>query len=54
MVNTHANGDHCYGNALVAESEIISSARCAQEMEHLPPSAMAAMVRSAPSLGPAG
>jgi cyclase len=54
VVNTHANGDHCYGNALVAESEIISSARCAQEMEHLPPSAMAAMVRSAPSLGPAG
>ena len=54
VVNTHANGDHCYGNALVAESEIISSARCAEEMEHLPPSAMAAMVRSAPSLGPAG
>ena len=27
VVNTHANGDHCYGNALVAESEIISSAR---------------------------
>ena len=45
VVNTHANGDHCYGNALVAESEIISSARCAEEMEHLPPSAMAAMVR---------
>jgi cyclase len=54
VVNTHANGDHCYGNALVAESEIISSARCAEEMEHLPPSAMAAMVRAAPTLGPAG
>jgi cyclase len=54
VVNTHANGDHCYGNALVAESEIISTARCAEEMEHLPPSAMAAMVRAAPSLGPAG
>jgi glyoxylase-like metal-dependent hydrolase (beta-lactamase superfamily II) len=54
VVNTHANGDHCYGNALVAESEIISSARCAEEMERLPPSAMAAMLRAAPSLGPAG
>ena len=48
VVNTHANGDHCYGNALVAESEIISSARCAAEMEHLPPSAMAAMLDAAP------
>jgi glyoxylase-like metal-dependent hydrolase (beta-lactamase superfamily II) len=27
VVNTHANGDHCYGNALMAGSEIISSAR---------------------------
>ena len=54
VVNTHANGDHCYGNALVAGSDIISSARCAEEMVQLPPSAMAAMMRNAPSLGPAG
>ncbi len=54
VVNTHANGDHCYGNALVAESEIISSARCAEEMAHLPPSAMAAMLDAAPTLGPTG
>jgi cyclase len=54
VVNTHANGDHCYGNALVAGSDIISSARCAEEMMQLPPSAMAAMMRNAPSLGPAG
>src|SRR5205807_8631530 len=40
VINTHANGDHCYGNALVAGSEIISSARCAEEMAGLPPSAM--------------
>ncbi len=31
-MNTHANGDHCYGNALVADSDIIASARCAEEM----------------------
>ena len=54
VVNTHANGDHCYGNALLAGSEIISSARCAEEMVQLPPSTMAAMMRDAPSLGPAG
>ncbi len=54
VVNTHANGDHCYGNALVAESEIVASARCADEMAQLPASAMADVLRSAPSLGDAG
>ena len=54
VVNTHANGDHCYGNALLAGSEIIASARCAEEMEQLPASAMAGVLRSAPTLGPAG
>ena len=54
VVNTHANGDHCYGNALLGGSEIVSTARCAAEMLQLPPSSMAAMMRSADSLGPAG
>jgi glyoxylase-like metal-dependent hydrolase (beta-lactamase superfamily II) len=54
VVNTHANGDHCYGNALVAGSDIVASARCAEEMAQLPPSAMAGFMRAAPSLGPAG
>jgi cyclase len=54
VVNTHANGDHCYGNALVADSDIIASVRCAEEMTQLPPSAMAGMLRAAPSLGAAG
>ena len=54
LVNTHANGDHCYGNALLAGSEIVASARCAEEMGLLPPATMAAMMREAPSLGPAG
>jgi glyoxylase-like metal-dependent hydrolase (beta-lactamase superfamily II) len=54
VVNTHANGDHCYGNALMAGSDIIASARCAEEMAQLPPSAMASIMRAAPSLGPAG
>jgi cyclase len=54
VVNTHANGDHCYGNALLADSTIISSTRCAEEMMSLPPATMATMLRSASALGPAG
>ena len=54
VVNTHANGDHCYGNALLGGSEIIATARCAEEMLQLPPATMAALLRSADSLGAAG
>ncbi len=39
VVNTHANGDHCYGNSLVAGAEIIASTACAREMVEVPPSA---------------
>jgi cyclase len=54
VVNTHANGDHCYGNSLLGDAEIIATARCAEEMLELPPAAMAAMLRSADALGAAG
>src|ERR1700730_3819371 len=37
LVNTHANGDHCYGNQLVSEARIIASARTASEMLEVPP-----------------
>ena len=53
-MNTHANGDHCYGNALLGDAEIIATARCAEEMLQLPPAAMAAVLQSADSLGAAG
>ncbi|MFT4287979.1 MBL fold metallo-hydrolase [Nocardioides sp.] len=32
VVNTHANGDHWFGNELVADAEIIASAPTAEEM----------------------
>jgi glyoxylase-like metal-dependent hydrolase (beta-lactamase superfamily II) len=32
LINTHANLDHTFGNQLVADAEIISSAACAEEM----------------------
>ena len=54
VVNTHANGDHCYGNSRVATAEIIASTRCADEMKALPPSRLADMVRAAPDLGEVG
>lgn len=43
VVNTHANGDHCYGNQLVGDAEIISSAAAAEEMAEVPPSLLAAL-----------
>ncbi len=43
VVNTHANGDHCYGNALVRDAEIVASAATADEMGHVPPSLLAAL-----------
>jgi glyoxylase-like metal-dependent hydrolase (beta-lactamase superfamily II) len=46
LVNTHANGDHCYGNSLVVGAEIIASRRCAEEMKHLPPAALGGLVKS--------
>jgi cyclase len=33
LINTHANLDHTFGNQLVGEAEIISSAACAEEMQ---------------------
>jgi glyoxylase-like metal-dependent hydrolase (beta-lactamase superfamily II) len=54
VVNTHANGDHCYGNALVASADIVASAACADELAQLPASALAALMQSAPDLGSIG
>ncbi len=54
LVNTHANGDHCYGNQLVEGATIIASRASAEEMEAVPPALMAEMLRNADQLGPAG
>lgn len=43
VLNTHANGDHCYGNQLVADAEIIASAATAHEMTEVPPAMLAAL-----------
>jgi glyoxylase-like metal-dependent hydrolase (beta-lactamase superfamily II) len=54
LVNTHANGDHCYGNQLVGEARIVASERTAAEMPDLPAAAMAALVAQAPEMGEVG
>jgi glyoxylase-like metal-dependent hydrolase (beta-lactamase superfamily II) len=54
LVNTHANGDHCYGNQLVGGARIVSSEQTAAEMGELPPAAMAALVAQAPQMGELG
>jgi glyoxylase-like metal-dependent hydrolase (beta-lactamase superfamily II) len=54
LVNTHANGDHCYGNQLVGGARIVASQRTAAEMSELPPSVMAALIEQAPKMGRLG
>jgi cyclase len=47
VVNTHANGDHCWGNQLVKGARIVASRAATAEMKELPPRLMAAMVSAA-------
>jgi len=47
LLNTHANGDHCYGNQLVEGAEIVASLATATEMSEVPP-AMLHALNSAP------
>jgi cyclase len=54
LVNTHANGDHCYGNQLVGDARIVASERTAAEMPELPAAAMAALIAQAPAMGEVG
>jgi glyoxylase-like metal-dependent hydrolase (beta-lactamase superfamily II) len=46
LVNTHANGDHCFGNQLVTGAEVIASRASAAEMAELPPARLEAMMRA--------
>lgn len=51
LVNTHANGDHCYGNQLVRDAEIVASAATAHEMSEVPPAMMAALNKAPGEVG---
>ncbi len=54
LVNTHANGDHCYGNALVGGATIVASQASAEEMAQVTPAVMAELIRNADALGAGG
>ncbi len=54
LVNTHANGDHCHGNGLVVNAEIIASAATSTEMEETDPAFLAEIMRAAPDMGELG
>lgn len=51
VVNTHANGDHCYGNQLVAGTEIVASAATAHEMREVPPAMLAGLSAAPGEMG---
>jgi cyclase len=44
VINTHANGDHCWGNQLVAGAEIVASRRAAAQMREVSPALMKTLV----------
>src|SRR5262249_48520731 len=55
VVNTHANGDHCFGNQLVAGAQIIASQKTADEMvEGIQPAQLALLLKQAPAMGQLG
>ena len=51
LVNTHANGDHCYGNELVAGAEIVTSTATAEEMAEVTPELLAGLTAAPGEVG---
>jgi glyoxylase-like metal-dependent hydrolase (beta-lactamase superfamily II) len=54
LVNTHHNGDHCYGNSCVHGAQIIASEHALTEMKRETPQVLAQFVKAAPGLGDLG
>ncbi len=51
VVNTHANGDHCYGNQALSGVEIVATTAAAAEMEEVPPELLAALCADPGDIG---
>jgi cyclase len=51
LVNTHANGDHCYGNQLVTGAEIVASTATAEEMTEVPASLLGGLTAAPGEVG---
>lgn len=54
LVNTHANGDHTFGNHLVEGARIVASRACVEEMEERTAPEFAAMMSDWRNLGDTG
>jgi len=54
LVNTHSNGDHCNGNELVINAEIVASKAAAAEMANESPEFMSSLLAAAPEMGVMG
>ncbi|MEJ8572098.1 MBL fold metallo-hydrolase [Microbaculum marinum] len=54
LVNTHANGDHTFGNHLVEGARIVGSKACVEEMEERPAAMFQEIMRSWRDNGEAG
>lgn len=44
LVNTHHNGDHCFGNELLPQAEIIAHRACRDELLKIPPAVIAQLL----------
>ncbi|HXJ96717.1 MAG TPA: MBL fold metallo-hydrolase [Terriglobia bacterium] len=43
VINTHSDGDHCWGNQLFADKTIIASQACVRQMRHTQPGSLQAL-----------
>lgn len=54
LVNTHHNGDHCFGNSCCEGAEIIAHRLAREAMAHEGPERLARLMEAAPQMGEAG
>lgn len=54
VFNTHQNGDHWFGNALLEDAEVIATEGAARAMQHELPERLAGFMKAAPQLGLTG
>ncbi|HTQ13054.1 MAG TPA: MBL fold metallo-hydrolase [Rhizomicrobium sp.] len=54
LFNTHHNGDHCYGNALVEGAQIVATEAACAAMAHESPGMLAGLMKAAPGMGLTG
>jgi len=43
VINTHSDGDHCWGNQLFADKTIVASEACVRQMRHTQPGSLQAL-----------